>query len=294
MDQLHLLLADAATLEDTSLESMGKLFSLPSKVIKKEYAALESYGLGQLSEGNFSLSQRGNEVLTAWKQMNKTGCLEVATSAKLWLLGSGSFSVPENVHSFESCQELARQNRIGSTEVAVGIVRQRHKHEIDVAKFLDCVPASWSFEKPDSLSNHANAILTTLEIANDNESIERLQRLLIELFDYRNKVSETYDPLENQRKKWLETFKDKAKKQRRENQTLATSYQLCVSLLLGDWLSKTSGELFTRFAAEPGAFVFASSVPVVLEEKKPKPKITQQPRRKKEGFLRSLLRLFTG
>lgn len=295
MDKLHLLLADAATLEDNTLESMAMLFSLPPKVINKELAVLQSYGIGQLSEDSFSLSQRGAEVLTTWKQMNKTGSLEVETSAKLWLLGTGSFSVPQNVRCFESCQELARQKRIESTEAAACLVRLRQKQEIELAKFLDFAPTSWSLENPDSLCKYADVILATLEMANDDESIDKLQHLLVELFDRQNKISKTGDPSENNGEEHLRAFECEAKRKRQENRAIAVSNQLCVPLLLGDWLCNHSKELFPRFAAEPGAFVFTSSVPVVLEQEKPKPKpkIARQSRRKKKGFLRSLLRLFT-
>jgi hypothetical protein len=77
MDRLHVLLAGAATLEDSSFDSISTLFSLPVRIIKKECAVLEIYGIGRMSDGCFRLTDRGADVLSTWHLMGKNDSLDI-------------------------------------------------------------------------------------------------------------------------------------------------------------------------------------------------------------------------
>lgn len=302
MDRLHVLLAESATLENSSVDYMESLFSLPSSVIRKECAILEGYGIGQTSDGYFRLTDRGVEVLTTWNLLGKTDSVEIETSAKEWSLGPGSFRVPGTIRDFRGCKQLAKQHGVTTKADAKKFIGKRQAAEIELEIFLEKAPKTWHGGKHKWTSN-AEAIIGKISVAESNDAIDDLRDLLHSLFKRHDDKS---DKFKEQRDSLLDKFNKRANEQRRENRRFADVKISCESLLLREWLSRSASHLLERFEDEPGAFAFDSSVEVALETYKPKtktrlkqnvPKKTRtSPKEppKSEGLLRSLFRWFTG
>jgi hypothetical protein len=295
MDRLHVLLTGAATLEDSSFDTMATLFSMPSRIIKKECAVLEGYGIGRISDECFRLTDRGAVVLSTWNYMGKTDSLNVETSAEAWMLGPGNFCVPGTIRGFQGCTQQAEKQGINTLVEATAFIGRQHKSEITVSGFLDTASQAWN-NGHSNWTGHGEAIIAKVGIADSNHAIDSLRGLLLALFDLKNDES---DEFLDDKNSLLGTFDDQCKLKRRDNKQLAIGRGACESLLIRDWLSRAADHLLERFEDEPGAFAFTSSVPVAVEADKPKtrhqPDQTprQQPQ-KSEGFLRSLFRWFTG
>ena len=297
MDRLHVLLAGSATLEDSSFESISTLFSLPTRIIKKECTVLETYGIGRMSDGCFRLTDRGADVLSTWHLMGQNDSLDIETSAKAWTLGPGSFEVPGTIRDFQGCKHYARQYEISDAVEAGKFIRRRHELEIELEAFLACAPAPLERdEKEQKWTMNAEAIIGKIGIAESNDSIDRLKEMLHSLFKIHDDGGEKFI---QQKQSLLEAFNEQSIKRSRENRRLVQVKAACESLLIRDWLRQSAVQLLDRFDDEPGAFIFDSSVPVVVMADKPRTEARPQqsaPRTtaKQEGLLRSLFRWFTG
>lgn len=62
MDELHVLLLAAISVQTNDVPLLEKVFSLPSNVVLKELAILEAYGLAQKAGDKWKPTDRGQRL----------------------------------------------------------------------------------------------------------------------------------------------------------------------------------------------------------------------------------------
>lgn len=158
-------------------------------------------------------------------------------------------------------------------------------------------------------------VLTHLRFAETEEALTRLEELLATRTSEvvrREQEAEADQALANgdgkiekagsvryEGQKVMKKFGDARREQRRRNQRLARIAAVCEAVLTGQWLSSAVASLASTVRQEPAAFVFKSSVPlIVLETSRqvaPTPAAAKPPAQpRQEGILRSLFRWLSG
>ena len=101
MDELHVLLLAAVSVQTNDACSLEQLFSLPSNVVVKELAILEAYGLAQKVGDKWMATSRGQRLDRVEHFSTTVAKPMYETSGRQWLLGPGEFSVDEMIRDKE-------------------------------------------------------------------------------------------------------------------------------------------------------------------------------------------------
>ncbi len=127
MDELHVLLLAAVTVETTDLPLLEQVFSLPANVIAKELAILEAYGLVQKVEGKWLATSRGRQISAVWTTFDRRKSTEVGAIGRQWLLGPGESTVDEMIRDKNEIDALARGFGVAEAGSAENFLRDRRR-----------------------------------------------------------------------------------------------------------------------------------------------------------------------
>jgi hypothetical protein len=292
MDRLHILLLDSVSQGGVSSVSISRIFSLPVKMIEKEMLVLELYGYCVSNFEGYSLSERGNEVVSVWNSFNKSEAIEIV-AAKHWKLGVGEFAMPSKAKDFSAIRTRAKQIGIESSQQAFDYVEQRRKALGRHEKFISKARTEMGNATEDWLLL-ATEIISRLEDADHEDAISDLDALLRLHLKTADDNSGTF---QNKRSMLLEQFDKSEKAKWIKNKEIAEVSSICEALLAEDWLAKSAPNFSQCFQREPAAFVFSSTVPYRSPVAKKEPAIRvslNNPPTESEGLLRSFFRWLTG
>jgi hypothetical protein len=318
MDELHILLLSAVSVQTIDVALLEQIFSLPSNVVLKELAVLESYGLAEKVGVHWSATSRGMQLAGIWNTFHKQVEIDVQASGREWLLGPGEFAVDEMIRDMDEIEALARSYGIADAGSAMKFLEKRRR----VAEEFEAFVAAWASRVHSDIEHGEFAetlVLNILSLAETDEALARLEDLLSthigEVVDRFNKTvvaavradidGNPEDVAAKIRKRGndvMKKFENDRRSQKRLNQYLAKVKMTCEAILAGQWLSANFGSLVNAFNTEPAAFVFRSTVPFMQPEapKKPTAKLvpsptrTTKPKQEEEGVLRSLFRWLFG
>ncbi len=318
MDELHILLLAAVSVQTNDLSLLEQVFSLPRNVVVKELAVLEAYGLAQKVGVHWSATRRGLQLAAVWNTFHKQVEIDVQTSGRQWLLGPGEFVVNEMIRDKDEIEALAHSYGTADSGSAVKFLEERRR----AAEEFEAFVAAWpSLAQSDTEHGEFDETLvfSNLKLAETDETLARLEELLIthisEVVDRRNnpdmaagrangdgKVEDAAATIRQRGNDVMKKFDNERRSQRRLNQNLAKVKMTCEAILAGQWLSANLGSLMDAFNTEPAAFVFRSTVPFMQPEapkkptakRAPNPTPTTQPKQEEEGVLRSLFRWLFG
>jgi hypothetical protein len=314
MDELHLLLLAAVSVQTNDVSLLEQVFSLPSNVLVKELAILEAYGLAQKACDKWTATARGQRLTTVWNSFQNRGEAEVRTSGRQWLLGPGEFAVDEMIRDKNESEALACGFRVADAGSAVKFLDERR----GAAEGFEAFVLEWPSRAHEDTKYgiFAEAIVfDSLSLAETDEALARLEELLAthigEVVDrfkekevagvHANDAGKAEVAAASIRKNGqdvMKKFKDARRTQRRQNQHFLKVKMTCEALLAGQWLAANVSSFVDAFNTEPAAFVFRSTVPYVepVATNKstvsfaPSPASTAKPKQEEEGILRSLFR----
>jgi hypothetical protein len=125
MDELHILLLAAVSVQANEVSLLEQVFSLPSSVVVKELAVLEAYGLAQNVCDRWTATSRGLQLATVWNTFQKQVEISVQTSGLQWLLGPGEFYVDEMIRDMDEIESQARDLGVASAASALNFLDER-------------------------------------------------------------------------------------------------------------------------------------------------------------------------
>ena len=318
MDKLHILLLAAVSVQTVDVTLLGQVFSLPSNVITKELAVLQTYGLALKVGENWTATERGQRLVTVWNTFQQRDEADMRASGRKWLLGPGEFSVDEMIRDKDEIEALARGFGVADSSSAVKYLDERRR----AAERLETFIREWPPREPGT-SKHGvfteALVFDHVKLAETDEALTRLEELLAshigavvdrhmevknaEVQANRNRKTQVaVASLRKDGEEIMKKFERERKTQRWQNQHLARVKMICEVQLAGQWLSTGIGSLMDAFDTEPAAFVFRSTVPFVqkkVPKKPPAPRVsspppTAKPQQEEEGVLRSLFRWLFG
>lgn len=317
MDELHVLLLAAVSVQTTDLPQLEQVFSLPGNVVAKELAVLEAYGLARMACGKWAATSRGKQITAVWTTFHNGGEAEVRTTGRQWLLGPGEFAVDEMVRDKDEIEALARSFGVADAGSAVKYLEDRRC----AAERFEAFVLGWPLQAPEDTKHgvFAEALINdNVKLAETDEALMRLEELLatrigevVARYTEKStgvqdigdgKAEDTAASIRNNAQDVMKTFENVRRTQRRQNQGLARVKMTCEALLAGQWLSAHVGALVDTFNMEPAAFVFRSTVPLVQPDAPnyptapcaPSPPPSAKPKHEEEGVLRSLFRWLFG
>ena len=318
MDELHILLLAAVSVQPADVAPLEQLFSLPGNVITKELAVLQAYGLALKVEEKWLATKRGQRLASVWNTFQQRGEADVLASGRQWLLGPGEFPVDEMIRDKREVETLARNFGVADTGSAVKFLEERR----GAAERFETFVREWPPREPGDTKHGVFAeapVFDHVKLAETDEALTRLEELLASnigaVVDRRKEVENADVQANGDRKaegavaslqkdgqEIMKKFENERRTQRRQNQHLARVKMICEVQLAGQWLSTGIGSLMDAFDTEPAAFVFRSTVPFVQPEipkkptapRAPSPPLTAKPKQEEEGVLRSLFRWLFG
>lgn len=317
MDELHILLLAAVTVESADPLPLGQVFSLPGNVISKELAVLEGYGLVQGAGGKWAATSRGRQVIAVRAAFRDRGEAEVRATGRQWLLGPGDFSVDEMVRDMVEIETLARGFGVGDPGSAVKFLDDRRKAAQGFEAFVLGWPSRVRGDAKHGTFGEA-LVSENLKLAETDGALGRLEELLAtrigevveqstvsEADRIQTNGVEKAEDAASVRKRGqgvMKQFEDARRDQRRQNQHLSQVKMTCEALLAGQWLAANVAPLGAAFNSEPAAFVFRSTVPLVEPEvprkpvttRPPSPPPSPKPKQEEEGIVRTLFRWLFG
>lgn len=315
MDELHVLLLAAVSVQTTELFLLEKIFSLPGNVVIKELASLEVYGLVQKMGNKWKATSRGQRLYSVWNAFLNRNEAELRTSERQWLLGPGKFAVDEMCRDKGEIEEVARNSGVADAGSATKFLDERRM----AAKEFDTFLLAWSSRAPGDTTHGVFGeaiVFDNLRLAETEEALTRLEELLAtkigEVIDRSNDCREVHADvnqsliditlsIRNSGQEVMKNFNDAKRNQRRQNQKIAKVKATCEALLVSQWLSANLRSIADAFNEEPAGFVFTSTVPLMQPEvmnrtatSAPILSPTTKPKQKEEGVLRSLFRWLFG
>ena len=318
MDELHILLLAAVSVQTVDVTLLGQVFSLPSNVITKELAVLQTYGLALKVGENWTATKRGQRLVSVWNTFQQRDEADVRASGRQWLLGPGEFSVDEMIRDKGEFEALARNFGVADTGSAMKFLEERR----GAAESLETFVREWPPREPGDTKHGVFAealVFDHVKLAETDEALTRLEELLAShigaVVDRHMEVKNAEVQANGDRKaevavaslrkdgqEIMQKFESERRTQRRQNQHLGKVKMICEVQLAGQWLSTGIGSLMDVFDTEPAAFVFRSTVPFVQPEvpkkptapRAPSPPPAAKPKQEEEGVLRSLFRWLFG
>jgi hypothetical protein len=282
MDDLHVLLLAAVAWQTGGLSLLERVFSLPSNVLVKELAVLETYGLAQRVGDEWTATSRGQRVTTVWNIFHNRSEAEVPASGRQWLLGPGEFAVDEMIRDRSEVAALAASLGITDARSAVTFLDERRRAAEQFEAFVLDWPSQAQEESKHGVFGEA-LVFDHLRFAETDAALTRMKELLaahvagvVERCEAtENSAAEangsvegadTATKMRRQAQEVSAKFENARRTQRKSNWQLAKVRATCEALLAGQWLSANVGSLLDAFNAEPAAFVFRSTVPLVAPE----------------------------
>lgn len=314
MDELHVLLLAAVSVQTADLPFLEQVFSLPSNVVATELAVLEAYGLTEKADGKWMATRRGQQIAAVRAALQNRGEAEVRATARQWRLGPGEFAVDEMIRDKKEIDALARDYGITDERWAETFLGQRRQ----VAESFETFVIEWPLPRPEN-SNAGDfgedALFNNLRLAESDVALQRLKMLLATRIDEVLGRSRDVGAAKGVRtgvdtgvavsaamvhkgQDVMKRFDDASRTQRMANKRICKMQVACESLLVRQWLSTAFDSLLRAFDAEPAAFLFKSTVPYV-EPAAPEtpsatvvqaPPVTPKTKQEKEGVLRLLFR----
>ena len=318
MDELHVLLLAAVSVQTNDVSLLEQVFSLPSNVVVKELTVLEAYGLAQKVGDKWMATSRGQTLTAVWNIFQKRSEADLQTSGRQWLLGPGEFAVDEMIRDKDEIETLARGFEVADAGSAVKFLEERRRAVEEFEAFVLDWPSRAQEDTKHSIFAEA-IVFDNLKLAESAEALTRIEELLAtQIGEVVDRFKETEvagvqdngdgnakDTAASIRKNGqgvMKKFEDARQTQRRQNKHLAKVKITCEALLAGQWLSANVGSLVDAFNTEPAAFIFRSTVPFVQPEAPkmptaphaPSPPPPPKPKQEEEGVLRSLFRWLFG
>ena len=281
MDELHILLLAAVSVQTSDVSFLEQVFSLPSNVVVKELVVLEAYGLTQKVGDQWTATGRGQKIADVWNMFQKRAEIDVQTGGLQWLLGPGEFAVNEMIRDRDEIEALARDFEIADAASSVKFLGERRRASEKFESFVREGPS-----RPTAATEHDNfadaIFFDSVRLAENDEALARLEELLathigeiVDRFKKKDVTDVHADGKKNNDAAGLirtrgqdimKKFKEAKQTQRRQNQYLAKVKMISEALLAGQWLSANVAPLEGAFNTEPAAFIFISTVPLVQAE----------------------------